>query len=107
MPVLTFRCPTTRRHFDSGVRLDERSATISRLNRVRVVCPQCRREHRFLLADGLLELSDPQPDVWALAERRILAEAAGNSDLVSSDAARIACSGRPAHHGQLSECAGL
>lgn len=55
MPVLKFLCPTTRAYFDSGVRLDERSAASSRLNIVRVRCLECRREHRFLLADGVLD----------------------------------------------------
>ena len=54
MPVLTFLCPTTRAYFDSGLRLDERSAAECRLKILRVCCPQCDREHRFLLADGAL-----------------------------------------------------
>lgn len=58
MPVLKFLCPTTRSYFDSGVRLDERSAAASRLEIVRVRCRQCHREHRFLLADGVLDSSD-------------------------------------------------
>ncbi len=55
MPVLKFLCPTTRRLFDSGVRLDEKSAAVSRLSIVRVHCAQCDREHRFLLADGVFD----------------------------------------------------
>jgi len=55
MPVLTFLCPTTRAYFDSGIRLDETSAAASRLTIVRVRCAECRREHRFLLADGVLD----------------------------------------------------
>lgn len=55
MPVLKFLCPTTRRLFDSGVRLDEKSAAVSRLSIVRVNCSQCQREHRFLLADGVFD----------------------------------------------------
>ncbi len=60
MPILNFLCPTTREYFDSGVRLDERSAAASRLNIVRVGCPHCRREHRFLLADGILDSHPPE-----------------------------------------------
>ncbi len=55
MPVLKFLCPTTRAYFDSGIRTDEPSAAASRLTIVRVRCLECRREHRFLLADGILE----------------------------------------------------
>ena len=55
MPVLTFLCPTTRAYFDSGIRLDETSAAASRLTIVRVRCAECHREHRFLLADGVLD----------------------------------------------------
>jgi hypothetical protein len=55
MPVLSFLCPTARTYFDSGVRLDEQSAANSRLNIVRVRCPECQREHRFLLADGVFD----------------------------------------------------
>jgi hypothetical protein len=58
MPVLEFLCPTTGAYFDSGVRLDTRSAAETRLNIVRVRCPQCHREHRFLLADGILDSFD-------------------------------------------------
>jgi hypothetical protein len=58
MPVLKFLCPTTRAYFDSGIRLDETSAAASRLKIVSVRCRQCRREHRFLLADGVLDSSD-------------------------------------------------
>ncbi len=58
MPALEFLCPTTYKYFDSGVRLDERSASVSRLHIVRTVCPKCDREHRFLVADGLLEPTD-------------------------------------------------
>ena len=58
MPVLKFLCPTTRAYFDSGIRLDENSAAASRLKIVRVRCRQCRREHRFLLADGVLDPSE-------------------------------------------------
>jgi hypothetical protein len=58
MPVLKFLCPTTRAYADSGIRLDERSAAASRLTIVRVRCAQCRRQHRFLLADGVLDSSD-------------------------------------------------
>jgi hypothetical protein len=58
MPVLKFLCPTTRAYFDSGVRLDEASAAASRLKIVRVRCGECHREHRFLLADGILDPAD-------------------------------------------------
>jgi hypothetical protein len=58
MPVLKFLCPTSRVYFDSGIRLDESSAAASRLKIVRVRCQLCRREHRFLLADGVLDPSD-------------------------------------------------
>jgi hypothetical protein len=58
MPVLKFLCPTTRAYFDSGIRLDETSAAASRLTIVRVRCAECRREHRFLLADGALDASE-------------------------------------------------
>jgi hypothetical protein len=58
MPVLKFLCPTTRAYFDSGIRLDETSAAASRLTIVRVRCVECRREHRFLLADGVLDASE-------------------------------------------------
>lgn len=58
MPVLKFLCPTTRAYFDSGIRLDETSAASSRLTIVRVRCLECRREHRFLLADGILDPAD-------------------------------------------------
>jgi hypothetical protein len=55
MPVLSFLCPTTRDYFDSGIRIDESSAAASRLKIVKVSCPHCRREHRFLLADGVFD----------------------------------------------------
>lgn len=58
MPILKFLCPTTCVYFDSGIRVDETSASAARLNIVPVRCPQCGREHRFLLADGLLDESD-------------------------------------------------
>jgi hypothetical protein len=58
MPILKFLCPTTQTYFDSGIRVDERSAAASRLNIVRVRCAECRREHRFLLADGVLDGPD-------------------------------------------------
>ncbi len=64
MPILKFLCPTTREYFDSGVRLDEKSAAASRLNIVRVGCPHCHREHRFLLADGILD-SHPPEDAYS------------------------------------------
>ena len=57
MPVLKFLCPTTRAYFDSGIRLDETSAAASRLKIVHVRCRECRREHRFLVADGVLDSS--------------------------------------------------
>jgi len=58
MPVLKFLCPTTRAYFDSGIRVDETSAAGARLTIVRVRCQECRREHRFLLADGILDPAD-------------------------------------------------
>jgi len=58
MPVLAFLCPATRTYFDTGVRLDNGTAAGSRLNIVLVLCPECSREHRFLLADGRLDSSD-------------------------------------------------
>ncbi len=76
MPVLEFLCPTTYKYFDSGVRLDERSASASRLQIVRTVCPKCGREHRFLVADGLLEstnsfgTSTTQSDQMTLPDKR-------------------------------------
>jgi hypothetical protein len=70
MPVLSFLCPTARQYFDSGVRLDEKSAANSRLSIVRVRCPECEREHRFLLADGVFDAAQNLNSTVALAARR-------------------------------------
>lgn len=70
MPVLSFQCPTARKYFDSGVRLDEKSAANSRLNIIRVRCPECQREHRFLLADGVFDAAQALNSTAAMADRR-------------------------------------
>lgn len=58
VPELRFFCPTTQTFFDSGMRLDEKTAKAARLKIARVVCPECHREHRVLVADGLLGSDD-------------------------------------------------
>ena len=68
MPVLKFLCPTTRTYFDSGVRVDETSASAARLNIIEVQCPNCFRQHRFLLADGVLDGHDLPPQDVAINE---------------------------------------
>jgi hypothetical protein len=70
MPTLSFLCPTTHSYVDSGVRIDEKSADASRLTIVRVCCPQCHREHRFLLADGVLSASNALAKPLQVANRR-------------------------------------
>src|SRR5690348_15015868 len=82
MPVLTFLCPTTRAYFDSGVRLDERSAVATGLKIVRVRCPECHREHRFLLADGILDPFDSVTDGHVVAAGRQSRGIAFGRDLV-------------------------
>jgi hypothetical protein len=72
MPVLSFLCPTARTYFDSGVRLDEKSAAASRLTIVTVGCPECSREHRFLLADGVFDAAQNLNRASAAARRRQL-----------------------------------
>jgi hypothetical protein len=101
MPVLKFLCPTTRSYFDSGIRLDETSAAVSRLKIVRVRCVECRREHRFLLADGVL---DP-PD--ALIKRRVPKGSAAKKAAPLRDKPRIRRRGLgapPAPEKHLSSC---
>jgi hypothetical protein len=70
MPVLSFLCPTSRKYFDSGVRLDEKSAASSRLTIVTVRCSECSREHRFLLADGVFDAAQNLNSTAAVARRR-------------------------------------
>jgi hypothetical protein len=70
MPTLKFLCPTTHSYADSGVRIDEKSANASRLMIVRVCCSQCYREHRFLLADGVLSALNPLDRPQQVADRR-------------------------------------
>jgi hypothetical protein len=41
-----------------SVRLDESPAVVTGVKIVRVRCPECHREHRFQLADSILDPFD-------------------------------------------------
>ena len=55
MPSVRFTCPTHLEEVDSGIDLDEYTLARNRLTIVKASCPLCERQHRFLLADALLD----------------------------------------------------
>ena len=50
--MLRFFCPTDHNSFDAGVFMDAETYKRERMDIIRVTCPHCGREHRFLVADA-------------------------------------------------------
>jgi hypothetical protein len=54
MASVSFICPTHLKEVEAGIEIDDQTFRQTRLKIVRIRCPHCEREHRFLLADGHL-----------------------------------------------------